>query len=213
VLSNHDLVRHPTRFGGGADGLRKGLAFTALLLALPGSAYLYQGEELGLEQSEVPPEVRQDPVWFRSGQPGRDGCRTPMPWTTEEPGFGFTTGTPWLPFDAQAPTHNVAAESARPASTLNLYRKMLAARQTVRPVVSGVPTWPAATGDVVVVHQPMSDGRTLVVACNTSDEPVTVPLPGSGDVLLDTSGAAELRPDGVHLPGATTVWLRCVNAE
>ena len=101
VLGNHDLVRAATRYGGGAYGRERALAATALILGLPGSPYLYQGEELAAEQVEVAPELRQDPIWERSGHTrvGRDGCRTPLAWTAEEPGHGFTTGMPWLPFD------------------------------------------------------------------------------------------------------------------
>ena len=106
VLSNHDLVRHVTRYGGGDLGRRRGLAVSALLFGLPGSPYLYQGEELGLDESDVPADRREDPMFLRTdgAEPGRDGCRTPLPWTAEPPGFGFTTGEPWLPFgdDAQA---------------------------------------------------------------------------------------------------------------
>ena len=80
VLSNHDVVRHVTRYGGGAVGLARARAATLTMLALPGASYLYQGEELGLEQVEVPAEDRQDPAWLRSGEAGRDGCRVPMPW-------------------------------------------------------------------------------------------------------------------------------------
>ena len=70
VLSNHDVVRHPTRYGGGEVGLARARAATLVMLALPGSAYLYQGEELGLEEVDVAPEHRQDPSWFRTGEPG-----------------------------------------------------------------------------------------------------------------------------------------------
>ncbi len=103
VLSNHDRTRHVTRYGGGSLGRRRGLAVTALLLALPGSPYLYQGEELGLDEAEMPPDRRQDPIFHRTGGelPGRDGCRTPIPWAADDPGFGFTTGEPWLPFGGQ----------------------------------------------------------------------------------------------------------------
>ena len=99
VLSNHDVVRHPTRYGGGERGLARARAAALTMLALPGSAYLYQGEELGLEQVEVAPEFRQDPSWFRTGDAGRDGCRVPIPWGGAEPPFGFGPGEgqPWIP--------------------------------------------------------------------------------------------------------------------
>ena len=90
VLSNHDVQRHPTRYGGGAVGLARARAATLVMLGLPGSAYLYQGEELGLEEVDVPPEDRQDPVWFRTGNPGRDGARVPIPWRGTRPPYGFS---------------------------------------------------------------------------------------------------------------------------
>ena len=81
VLSNHDVTRHMTRYGGGAQGLARARAATLTMLALPGSSYLYQGEELGLPEVDVAPAYRQDPSWFRTGEPGRDGCRVPLPWS------------------------------------------------------------------------------------------------------------------------------------
>ena len=92
MLSNHDVHRHATRYGGGPAGLARARAATLTMLALPGSSYLYQGEELGLEEIVVAPEHRQDPSWFRSGQQGRDGCRVPLPWSGEAPPFGFGPG-------------------------------------------------------------------------------------------------------------------------
>ncbi|MEO8518585.1 MAG: glycoside hydrolase family 13 protein, partial [Dermatophilaceae bacterium] len=119
VLSNHDVVRHTSRLGlpvgtkrpngiGIGDpqpdavlGLRRARAATALMLALPGSAYVYQGEELGLPDStDMPDDLRQDPTWPRSGhtERGRDGCRVPMPWEGDRPSYGFgPTGLTWLP--------------------------------------------------------------------------------------------------------------------
>jgi alpha-glucosidase len=207
VLSNHDLIRHPTRFGGGELGLRRGLAFTALLLALPGAAYLYQGEELGLQQSDVPPNARQDPIWLRSGQVGRDGCRTPMPWTASAPGHGFTTGTAWLPFDDQADAHNVAAQTADADSTLGTYRRLLAARRDLRPLQQGTPRWPDQSDDVVLVEQTLTDGSTLLVACNCGDQPATITAP-PGTELVVATGPARVENGGVQVPAATTAWLR-----
>ena len=81
VLSNHDVVRHATRYGGGKVGVARARAATLAMLALPGSSYLYQGEELGLESVDVPEELRQDPAWLRTGVEWRDHCRVPMPWS------------------------------------------------------------------------------------------------------------------------------------
>src|SRR5699024_3334713 len=116
VLSNHDLIRHATRYGFPPDyqfgeglardersntvlGLRRARALSLVMLALPGSAYLYQGEELGLpEVADIPDELREDPAHKRAGVPGRDGCRVPMPWKREAPALGFSRpGESWLP--------------------------------------------------------------------------------------------------------------------
>ena len=134
MLSNHDVVRHATRYGGGAVGLARARAATLAMLALPGSAYLYQGEELGLENVDVPPEARQDPAWFRTGErppQWRDGCRVPIPWSGSAPpyGFGPGAGQPWLPAAADWADRTVEAQEADPDSTLAFYRAALAARR------------------------------------------------------------------------------------
>ena len=117
VLSNHDVVRHVTRYGGGAVGLARARAAVLTMLALPGSAYVYQGEELGLEQVDVAPEDRQDPAFLRTGEGGRDGCRVPMPWSGEKPPFGFGAGEgqPWLPQPDAWADLTVAAQDGDPA--------------------------------------------------------------------------------------------------
>ena len=99
VLESHDVTRLVTRYGGGSEGVRRARAAALLLLALPGAAYLYEGQELGLAEVELPDELRQDPIFLRSEglRVGRDGCRVPVPWTREPPHFGFTSGKPWLP--------------------------------------------------------------------------------------------------------------------
>ena len=131
VLSNHDVVRHPTRYGGGPRGLARARAATLTMLALPGSAYLYQGEELGLEEVDVPPESRQDPVWFRTGNAGRDGARVPIPWRGTRPPYGFgPAGTQtWLPMPDDWAPLTVAAQRKDPASTWSFYRDALRARR------------------------------------------------------------------------------------
>ncbi|MFE0464494.1 glycoside hydrolase family 13 protein [Kitasatospora sp. NPDC058965] len=147
VLSNHDVTRHATRFAnppGGTQlrtagdrelGLRRARAASLLMLALPGSAYVYQGEELGLpDVTDLADEVRQDPSFFRaSGQDGyRDGCRVPIPWSgTEAPyGFGPAQGGPsWLPQPAEWAGLSVAAQTGDPTSTLELYRSALTIRR------------------------------------------------------------------------------------
>ena len=131
VLSNHDVVRHVTRYGGGPVGLARARAATLAMLALPGSAYLYQGEELGLENVDVPEEFRQDPAWLRTHRDWRDGCRVPMPWAGDAPpyGFGPGPGQPWLPQPLDWADRSVAAEEQDPDSTLAFYKAALAARR------------------------------------------------------------------------------------
>jgi alpha-glucosidase len=213
VLSNHDLTRHATRFGGGEPGRRRARAATALMLALPGAPYLYQGEELGLEESDVPPDDRQDPIWFRTGLPGRDGCRTPLPWTAEPPGHGFTTAArSWLPFDDQAAERNVAVETADPDSTLSFYRRALAARRALRPDLAHVPgdgvRWLPAQPSVVGFARRLRSGGELLALANTSDSPVTVDVPAGATVVLASAGAATVDGGALTLPGATAAWLR-----
>ncbi len=156
VLSNHDVVRHASRLaltaenpqghGIGPDspgkpiaelGLRRARAATTVMLSLPGSAYLYQGEELGLpEVIELDDEARQDPTWFRTGgeRYGRDGCRVPIPWTSEGPAYGFSpTGASWLPQPAEWSALARDAQLGDDASTLSLYRTLLAGPPRARP--------------------------------------------------------------------------------
>ncbi|MFE6837211.1 glycoside hydrolase family 13 protein [Streptomyces sp. NPDC057705] len=156
VLSNHDVVRHVTRYGGGARGLARARAAALLMLALPGSAYLYQGEELGLpEVLDLPDESRRDPAFRRGrrhrlpdaaagpgadpqtgpeadGQEGlRDGCRVPIPWCGSEPPYGFGPTGSWLPQPAGWGALTVAAQTGDPHSTLELYRAALELRRAM----------------------------------------------------------------------------------
>ncbi|RZS89825.1 alpha-glucosidase [Motilibacter rhizosphaerae] len=198
VLSNHDVVRHPTRLGGGAPGLARARALTQLMLALPGGAYVYQGEELGLEEvQDLPDELRQDPTFARTGgeEVGRDGCRVPLPWSGKEPPFGFG-GEPWLPQPASWAPLTVEAQEADPGSTLAFYRRALRLRKEHPALGEGTLEWlDAAPGVLAFRREP-----GLVCALNTGDSPA--PAPVAGRVLL---ASGELPDDGV-LPGATAVW-------
>jgi len=205
VLSNHDLVRHTTRYGGGPAGQRRARAMTALLLALPGSPYLYQGEELGLEQSFVPPELRQDPMWFNSGKtvPGRDGCRTPIPWD-DSVGHGFTTGTPWLPFGADGTS--VAAQDADPLSMLAFYRSTLAMRRSLRADLGHEVTWLDGEAGSLGFTRSLGD-HVLSCVLNTGARQETH-VPRRAELLLDTAGTSTLTDGVLDLAAETTVWLR-----
>ncbi|HEX4685339.1 MAG TPA: glycoside hydrolase family 13 protein [Nocardioides sp.] len=196
VLSNHDVVRHPTRYGGGARGLARARAATLTMLSLPGSAYLYQGEELGLEEVDVPPECRQDPSWFRTGKPGRDGARVPIPWRgTRSPyGFGPAGTTPWLPMPGDWGGLTVAAQRKDPDSTWRFYRHALRARRRIAHDDAAV--------EVVETRSTVLELRRgdLTVLCNCGSRPVRMP---AGDVVVASRPLA-----GDQLPPDTAVWLR-----
>jgi len=218
VLSNHDVIRHSTRFGyplgtvlpkgiGATDpqpdrrlGLRRSRAATQLMLALPGSAYLYQGEELGLpEATELPDEARQDPTWARSGhsERGRDGCRVPIPWKADAPSFGFGPGSAsWLPQPPMFAKYAVDVQDGVKGSTLELYRAALRLRREHH-LGSGTLAWADGYAEGVLAFR---NGDLLVVA-NTTDGPIA--LPAGADVLLSSE---ELPADG-SLPADSTAWL------
>ncbi|NUR25430.1 MAG: glycoside hydrolase family 13 protein, partial [Catenulispora sp.] len=129
VLSNHDVQRHVTRYGDGELGRRRARAAALLTLALPGSAYVYQGEELGLpEVLDIPVELVTDPQ-FESIKGSRDGCRVPLPWSGDEPPFGFGSGGGWLPSPPEWKSLTVEAQQDDDASMLNLYRAALQIRR------------------------------------------------------------------------------------
>ncbi|MBF6048338.1 DUF3459 domain-containing protein [Streptomyces sp. NRRL B-1677] len=201
VLSNHDVVRHTTRYGGGERGLARARAAALLMLALPGSAYVYQGEELGLpEVVDLPDEVRQDPAFFRGdGQDGtRDGCRVPIPWSGEEAPYGFGPGGSWLPQPEGWAELSVAAQSGDPRSTLELYRSALALRHELPGLGDGEMTWLEAPEGVLAFSRP-----GLVCTLNTRGEEVGMPVPGRP--VLATS-ALEFTGGTVRIPVDSCVW-------
>jgi len=223
VLSNHDVVRHASRLGfpvetkqpngigvgdpqpNAALGFRRARAATTLMLALPGSSYLYQGEELGLPDStDIPDEARQDPTWARSGHTvrGRDGARVPMPWESDQPSHGFSaSGRTWLPQPASYAALAVDSQVGAPASTLELYRALLATRKE-RGLGAGSLSWLGGFAEDVVafVNEPAAGERVLVIS-NLGAEPVAIPADA---LTLVSSGP--LTPEGL-VPTDTTVWL------
>ena len=198
VLDNHDVDRAATRYGGGDLGVARFRAAALVQLALPGAAYLFNGDELGMQNADLPDDALQDPTWERSGhtERGRDGERVPLPWSGDAPPYGFTTGThTWLPMPDDWAAVTVAAQEADPSATLHLYRRALQLRRTLPEFGSTDFEW--ADGPVGCLA--FRRGR-LTVALNAGADPL--PLP-AGEVLL-ASGPLEA---GV-LPGATAVWLR-----
>ena len=210
VLSNHDVWRPVTRFAPWLDattidietGRRRAIAMSMLSLALPGSAYLYQGEELGLpEVIDLPDDARQDPTFFRTeGQvKGRDGCRVPIPWSGDAPPYGFSTGTPWLPQPTDWAGLTAEAQEADPGSTLSLYRRALRIRRGSPVLGDGELIWRESGSDEVLAIERPGDGAILVLL-NVSETERLVEV--EGEVLLSTGvtgyddgGALVLAPD------------------
>jgi alpha-glucosidase len=219
VLSNHDVVRHASRLALTADnlqghgigpdtiglpdpavGLRRARAATAVMLSLPGSSYLYQGEELGLpEVIDLPDAARQDPTWFRTNgeRYGRDGCRVPIPWESAAPSYGFgPSPASWLPQPKEWALLARDAEDGVPGSTLELYKLALRLRRELSLGVGSV-EWLEGFGVDVVAYR---NGEVTVIG-NAGSASVALP---AGEVLL---ASEELGTDRT-LPGDTTVWLR-----
>jgi alpha-glucosidase len=168
------------------------------MLALPGSAYLYQGEELGLpEVIDIPDAARQDPAFARTAgaRYGRDGCRVPLPWEASSPVFGFG-GSPhtWLPQPRDWASYARDVQEDNPASTLNYYRAALAIRRA-RGLGTGVLSWHPLDGADVIAFQ----NRGILVIVNFGTQPVALP---AGRVLL-----ASAEPVGGFIPTDCTVWV------
>ncbi|MGH3835109.1 MAG: glycoside hydrolase family 13 protein [Pseudonocardiaceae bacterium] len=201
TISNHDVVRPVTRYGGGEVGLRRARAMALVQLALPGSAYVYNGDELGLPNVELPDWALQDPVWKRSGrtQRGRDGCRVPLPWEGNNPPYGFTdTPGSWLPMPGGWADRAVAAQLEDPGSTLSLYRQALQLRREHEAFAGTELLWYGSPPGCFAFLR--KEGG-LVCALNASDMQVPLPI---GQVLL---ASGPLSYAGDALPPDTAVWL------
>ena len=219
VLSNHDVVRHVTRYGR-ADtsfsmdnrrlgepsdlelGARRARAVVLVTMALPGAVYIYQGEELGLwEVEDLPAELLQDPIWVRSGYTdrGRDGCRVPIPWSGDEPPFGFSSAgvTTWLPQPSSWKGLSVEAQAGDPSSMLELYRRALRIRRDEPSLGDATLRWLPSADEVVLFAR----GADFVCMANLSDVPVE--LPPHRAVLLSSLPLEEGR-----LPSDATAWIR-----
>ena len=216
VMSNHDTVRHASRLGlshpgarpkgiaaeneqpDEALGLRRARAMALLTLALPGSAYLYQGEELGLpEHTTLAAKHRQDPAFRRTGgaEIGRDGCRVPLPWIADAPSFGFGPGAAsWLPQPAGFAGYAVDRQDGVPGSTFELYRTLLRLRRSFA-LGQGQVSWQETAGDLLA----FDNGPVRIVINLGADE---APLP-AGDLLV----ASQELATSTRLPGNTAAWL------
>jgi alpha-glucosidase len=224
VLSNHDVTRPVTRYGRAETsfsfrskregtptdlerGTRRARAAALLAMALPGSMYVYQGEELGLPEVEnIPFERRRDPMWHRSGgvDPGRDGCRIPLPWQGDRPPYGFSRDDadgPWLDQPDDWARLTVAAQSEDPSSMLSLYRAGLRLRRAA-PWGAGELRW-ISSPDAVLAF-----ARGDRFSCIVNFGPEAVELPAADGVLIVSD---EL--EGGALPPDTTVWLSQANGS
>ena len=198
TLSNHDVPRQVSRYGGGERGYRRARAMALVELALPGVVFLYNGEELGLPEVVLPDEALQDPVWEASGhrERGRDGCRVPLPWEGEQPPFGFSAAADtWLPMPAQWADRTVDVQLEDAKSMLSLYRHALELRAGRSETGTELEWYGAPPGCIAFRRR----GGRMVCALNTSQ--VAVPVP-PGTVLLASVALA----DG-QLPPDAAVWL------
>ncbi len=205
ALSNHDVVREVTRYGGGAPGTARARAMLLVKLALPGIAFIYHGAELGLPSDfSIPHDRLTDPTWERTGhaETGRDHCRVPIPWEGTGPPYGFsTTDDTWLPMAATWGSLTVEAQLEDAASTLSLYRSAIEIRGSWRGQRTAAVEWYGAPSGCLAFRR--DDG--VVCALNTSGR--SVPIPGG--TLLLASGPVT---DHV-LPPDTAVWLSPPNPE
>lgn len=226
ALSNHDLTRPATRYGRAdssfsfgakrfgvehdpALGLARARSAALLAAALPGSLYVYQGDELGLGEVEnLPLDALQDPMHFRSGgtDPGRDGCRVPLPWTREGASLGFApdaaSARPWLPQPAEWSELSVEAQSGEPGSTLELYRAMLALRRR-EPGFAGGFDWIDHPDPAVIAFR----RDDLLCVVNTGDAPARLPE-HTETLLVSAPLNGDALPGNAALPGNTAAWLR-----
>ncbi|MBP2579943.1 alpha-glucosidase [Streptomyces sp. PvR006] len=206
VLNNHDQVRTVTRYAGGPGaehvGAARARAAALLMLALPGAAYVYQGEELGLpEVLDLPDDVLTDPIFRRTGSRARirDGCRVPLPWSGQASPFGFSDGAAgvrtWLPqpeWFAEYATDRALADTR---SFWHLYREGLQLRRELPQLGEGPLRWLEAPPQVLA----MVRGDGLVCAVNFGSETVPAPVPGAPLLASGPCPAGEL-------PGATAAW-------
>jgi alpha-glucosidase len=223
VLSNHDVIREVSRYARPQDvrrlkeledfndlpadfalGKRRARAAALLMLALPGGAYIYQGEELGLSEVEdLPDDARQDPTWEQSGHTrrGRDGCRVPLPWSGDKPPFGFSPdgseSQPWLPMPDYFAGESVSDQLSDPSSMLQLYRGALKLRRSTEALGDGKMTWDESAGENVLLFY-----REPGFGCLTNLSDSNVDLPADATPILSSADF-----DGTSIPPDTTVWF------
>lgn len=195
AIASHDEPRPVTRFGGGELGRARALALSTLLFGLPGLPFLFQGEELGLPDGEVPAELKQDPIGS-----SRDGCRTPMPWVPGAPNLGFSSGTPWLPMGARTDADTAVVQARTDDAPFASYRRLIAWRKR-QPDLSGAAVeWLDSSSDVLAYRR-----GSIVVAANLGTSGASVAVPSgqlsftAGTATLAARSSAGQAPDGGEL--------------
>ncbi len=209
VLGSHDRSRAVSRFGGGTRGRKRSLAFATLLMGLPGIPVIYQGEELGLADVDVPPEAVRDPKAIRTGNyaDARDKSRTPIPWAAGR-SFGFTIAeVSWLPFGDLDATQTVAAQQADSTSVLHKFHRLVLLRRRTRDFHSAEPVhWLCQDGPLFTYRRGNS-----VIAANCGDAPATfIPPDGRWIVAFDTDSISDgkVLQDPIRLTDARAIVLR-----
>jgi len=202
ALSNHDSPRVASRIGE-----IQSRALALFVLALPGSCYVFAGQELGLPDGVIPDEARQDPIYFRTNgtQKGRDGARVPLPWNGETAPFGFTSGSPWLPLQDSWRALTVEKQDKDPKSSLNLYRSALNLRAE----------YLKNNGEVEWLESPEHGSKSnsllafkrgnVSIYMNLSDAPIEIEV--SGKLLVVSAGNVDGRDGKVSIPPVSTIWL------
>jgi alpha-glucosidase len=202
ALSNHDSPRVASRIGE-----QQSRALSLFVFGLPGSTYVFAGQELGLPDGVIPDESRQDPIYFRSqgAQKGRDGARVPLPWNGDSAPFGFTSATPWLPMQDSWKDLTIDKQAADPKSSLNLYRNALSLR--AEHLVN--------TGEIVWIESPNhgSKNQSLLayrrgdvsIFMNLGELAVEVEI--TGKVLIVSAGTPDGRDGKITIPPVSTLWV------
>ena len=208
AISNHDSVRVRSRWAPPDASPHAASVFSALPCSLRGSVCVYQGEELGLQEADVPYESLRDPygIAFWPNSKGRDGCRTPMPWQ-DGAQAGFTSGTPWLPIDARHRVLNVAAQCGKPASPLNRFRHFMAWRRC----------WPALRwGDIRFLDAPKPllafvrrfHNEAILAVFNLGSAAASMPVPAGCARVCEDHGlpGGRIQHERIHLPGYSVLF-------
>lgn len=206
-LGNHDTTRYPTRMG--HDDPRMARALLAALMAMRGTIFLYQGDELGLPDAHVPFERLKDPfaIAAYAGGPGRDGARTPIPWRADAAQAGFSTAEPWLPLDPRHAALAIDRQEADPGSILHWVRKLIAFRKAHEALTAGELTL-IETPEPVVAFERQLEGERLLCAFNLGREPAPF-QPGAGwRVAFATGLNAEGAPPSILPPRSGYVAVR-----